>query len=268
MSAYLCPLCQQPLQQVNNQYKCRDNHSFDFAKEGYVNLLPVQFKKSKDPGDNKEMVVARRAFLEKGHYAFLQQAIVDVINTYQTQGTLIDLGCGEGFYTHKIAEEHASLNVFGIDISKSAVKYAAKRYKTCQFSVASISNAPFGMGSADILVSVFAPLFNYELLRLAKPGGYLVAVTPARNHLQQLKQFIYRDVRPHDAIETPAGFDLLERKMLTKTVSLSHLDLKSLIMMTPFAWKFRPEHWQQIEKLNNLDIDFEFYINIFQKKES
>jgi len=148
---YLCPLCQQALSLVDKVFRCENNHSFDQAKEGYVNLLPVQYKHSKDPGDNKAMVNARRAFLTKGFY----QPLVDRITAIQYQygeqkDNVFDAGCGEGFYTHQ--HKTADNAVYGIDIAKNAVRIAAKKYKDCFFSVGTLSQLPF---SAEFFNWVF-----------------------------------------------------------------------------------------------------------------
>ena len=160
---YQCPLCSKSLTKTQNTLRCESNHSFDFAKEGYVNLLPVQNKNSKQPGDSLEMVQARRTFLEQGFYAFFHQAL-SVITSTMKGNNIMDLGGGEGFYTHAIAN-NTQAQVYGVDIAKSAIKYAAKRYPNCSFIVASISQAPFKDGFADILISVFAPLFTKGIIR-------------------------------------------------------------------------------------------------------
>ncbi|MEH6393864.1 23S rRNA (guanine(745)-N(1))-methyltransferase [Pseudoalteromonas sp.] len=260
---YQCPLCQQPLTLHINVLKCSNNHSFDMAKEGYVNLLPVQQKNSKQPGDNLDMVQARRAFLTTGHYQFLQTAIAQRVATHSPH-CVIDLGCGEGFYTQAIANA-CDAKVYGVDISKSAIKYAAKRYDNCNFSVASISQAPFNDGVADVLVSIFAPLFDAELARLAKSAGTLIVASPGPWHLKELKQYIYRDVNAHTAISVPSGFELIEQTLLEQQISLAFNDVKNLITMTPFAWKFRPEHWQQLEQQGEQAVTLSFYVSQFTR---
>lgn len=263
---YQCPLCQHPLTLSNNSLKCCNNHSFDFAKEGYVNLLPVQQKNSKQPGDNLDMVQARRAFLSTDHYQFLQSAIANIVQAY-APASVIDLGCGEGFYTQKIAKV-CDAHIYGVDISKSAIKYAAKRYPSCHFSVASISQAPFAQNSADVLISIFAPLFEQELARLAKKDGMLVVASPGPWHLRELKQMIYREVKEHSAIETPQGFELIQQDSLEQKVTLGFSELKNLITMTPFAWKFRPEHWQKLEEQGEQSVTLSFYISQFKRKKA
>ena len=142
LAQYRCPLCQQALLLVDKSYRCENKHSFDQAKQGYVNLLPVQFKHSKEPGDNKAMVQARRAFLDKGYYQPLIDSMLALYEKYGDKtAAVFDAGCGEGFYTHQHKTE---LNkVYGVDIAKETVKIAAKRYQDCFFSVATLSDLPF-----------------------------------------------------------------------------------------------------------------------------
>ena len=139
---YLCPLCQQALTLTDKTYRCVNNHSFDKAKQGYVNLLPVQFKHSKAPGDNKEMVVARRAFLDKQFYQPLVDKMLALYQQYAKQDLpLLDAGCGEGFYTHQ--HKTNKNQVYGVDIAKETIKIAAKRYQDCHFSVGTLSKLSF-----------------------------------------------------------------------------------------------------------------------------
>jgi 23S rRNA (guanine745-N1)-methyltransferase len=260
---YHCPLCSNPLVTAGNTLQCDNKHSFDFAKEGYVNLLPVQQKNSKQPGDSLEMVQARRAFLERGFYAFLQAELGSIVSNIAA-ANIIDLGCGEGFYTQALAN-NSQAQVYGVDISKSAIKYAAKRYSQCQFSVGSISHAPFKSQFADVLVSVFAPLFAQELARLAKPGATLIVASPGPWHLKELKSYIYATVNQHNEIPAPDGFTQSAQTLITEHVTLNFTDVKNLIMMTPFAWKFRPEHWQALEQQTEHHVTLSFYVTQFTK---
>jgi len=263
---YLCPICQLALLQKDKQLICEANHSFDVAKEGYVNLLPVQFKKSKAPGDNKEMVVARRNFLEKGHYSPLADKLTSLVNQFSPNANfLLDAGCGEGYYT----EQHATQerHVYGVDIAKEAIKRAAKRYKECHFSVGTLSNLPFSESSFDWLYSIYAPIIEKEFIRLLKPKGYLLTVTPARNHLFELKSIIYREAKAHDDEKLPiTQMDLVHQEQLTYQLELNNIeDRFNLLAMTPFAFKRSENLTQTLEKMDSFSCTADFLIRIYQK---
>lgn len=261
---YHCPLCQAPLNKTGNSMSCENRHQFDFAKEGYVNLLPVQNKKSKQPGDNLDMVQARRAFFATDHYHFLRQEIANLISLSSPQ-TLLDLGCGEGFYTHLFANELPECDVYGLDISKSAVKYAAKRYKEANFSVASAKQAPFANESMDCIVTVFAPVFEQELRRLVKCTGKVILVNPGPRHLFELKSLIYPEVNLHTHPDTPAGFELVKHHELKKEVEIKTEIIEHLIQMTPFAWKFKESHYDALGEKQSHSITLSFYLSEYQK---
>ncbi|KZN56694.1 hypothetical protein N474_11115 [Pseudoalteromonas luteoviolacea CPMOR-2] len=262
---YRCPICSEPLTRNGNSLGCANRHQFDFAKEGYVNLLPVQFKRSKQPGDNLDMVQARRAFFATSHYQFLQQSLADLI-AYKSPNTVIDLGCGEGFYTHAVADAlGTNSHVYGLDISKPAIKYAAKRYAQPKFSVASSKDAPFNNGFADIVLSIFAPVFATESARLLDEQGTLIVVSPGPNHLYELKQQIYENVHLHDAPECPEGFNQVEQNLIQEVHSIETDVIFHLIKMTPFAWKFKPSHFEDLSKQTHHDVTLSFLITQFKK---
>ena len=149
--SFSCPLCHQPLSREKNSYICPQRHQFDMAKEGYVNLLPVQHKRSRDPGDSAEMMQARRAFLDAGHYQPLRDAIVAQLRERldDKATAVLDIGCGEGYYTHAFADALPEITTFGLDVSKVAIKAAAKRYPQVTFCVASSHRLPFS--DTDVL---------------------------------------------------------------------------------------------------------------------
>ena len=146
MSPFICPLCQTSFTQTNNTQICENNHHFDIAKEGYLYLLPVNAKNSKNPGDNKEMMMARRTFLDSGGYRPLADKLSSLVQQLladKEHATLLDLGCGEGYYTDLLARNlPESATITALDISKIAVRYAAKRYKAINFCVASAYDVP------------------------------------------------------------------------------------------------------------------------------
>lgn len=263
---YLCPLCQQTLNFTDKTYHCANNHSFDQAKQGYVNLLPVQFKHSKAPGDNKDMVIARRAFLDKGFY----QPLVDkMLALYQQYGDpnapLLDAGCGEGFYTHQ--HKITSNEVYGVDIAKETIKIAAKRYKDCHFSVGTLSKLSFADNYFAWLVSVYAPLLETEFTRLLKSDGYLLTVTPAEHHLFELKQLIYRQANKHDVSKSPIkNLILIEDQKLTYPMHFDNSDdVLNLLAMTPFAFKASKDLIYQIKAMTTFTCQADFILRLYKK---
>ncbi len=261
---YLCPLCQSPLAKNGKAYSCANNHQFDEAKEGYVHLLPVQFKKSKMPGDEKSMVDARRAFLAQGHYDFLQAALCGAL-TKVAPSMVLDVGCGEGYYTHAIADALPKSQVYGLDIAKEAVRQGAKRYANLAFSVASSKAAPFKGGQFEALVNVFAPIFTDESARLLASKGRLFTVTPAAQHLRELRELIYQDVRPFSAPKALSAFAEPKVTQLTETVTLDFDTLQTLVQMTPFAWKFKDVHFEALKAKSPMAITLDFYLSEYQK---
>ncbi|MEO2265759.1 23S rRNA (guanine(745)-N(1))-methyltransferase [Pseudoalteromonas sp. YIC-656] len=267
MSAYCCPLCQSPLQSQGSSLLCHQGHQFDYAKEGYINLLPVQFKKSKQPGDNQDMVQARRRFLNNEHYSFLRDALARKVSSLHLDGThIVDMGCGEGYYTSELAKQLSQTGqVFGIDIAKPAIRYAAKRYSECEFAVASSKQIPLSEHCCSVVTSVFAPVFAQESSRLLVDGGYLVVVSPGPMHLKELKEIIYNEVRAHQEIETPQGFVRVSQDLLTQELVLSGDTAKDLSLMTPFAWKFSLEQLTELAQRHSFTVQAEFYLSVFQK---
>ncbi len=262
---YLCPLCQQPLNLSGAQYQCSNRHSFDVAREGYVNLLPVQQKNSKDPGDNKDMMQARRDFLHAGWYAPLAQAVSHALAEIKP-ATLLDLGCGEGYYTNKLKQVLPQAQVYGVDISKAAIKFAAKANRAIQFSVASAYQLPFADSSFDAIVRIYAPSKAEELQRLIKPAGYLLTVTPGPAHLLQIKQAIYNRVRLHDdAITDLPGFVHQSRQRLQFNLNFTQPEqLLALVQMVPLAWKFSAAEKQRFaDSLPAISVDF--LLDLYQR---
>lgn len=264
---YLCPLCQLSLTLTEKTYRCDNHHSFDQAKQGYVNLLPVQFKHSKDPGDNKEMVMARRSFLDKGFYQPLIDKMLVIYQKYgEASEPVLDAGCGEGFYTHQF--KTTENNVYGVDISKEMIKIAAKRYKNCHFSVGTLSKLSFSDDYFSWLVSVYAPILESEFTRLLKKNGYLLTVTPAEHHLFELKELIYNQAKKHDITKSPIEhLTLVEEQKLTYPMHFNNSDdVLNLLAMTPFVFKASKESLDEIKSMNEFTCQADFIIRLYKKQ--
>lgn len=263
---YQCPLCEHSLSLIDRTFRCENNHCFDLAKESYVNLLPVQFKHSKEPGDNKAMVNARRAFLEKDYYQPLIKKLVDIYQTYgQQSGNFFDAGCGEGYYTHQ--HKTTENSVYGIDIAKEAIKKAAKKYPKCHFSVGTLSQLPFKSNFFDWVLSVYAPILEKEFSRVLNQQGYLITVTPAQRHLIELKEKIYREAKEHDVEKSSIEqLTLIHQENLSYEMTLeSGEDVLHLLSMTPFAFKASESLKLALASLENFTCQAHFHIRLYQK---
>jgi 23S rRNA (guanine745-N1)-methyltransferase len=213
-----------------------------------VNLLPVQKKKSRDPGDNREMVEARRRFLDAGHYDPIADAVVTQVSGLSTgpSRTILDSGCGEGFYLHRLALALAALDLpatlLGLDISKHAIQLAAKKNRDLGWLVASARGAPIQPHSLDTILCLFGFCFYEDFARLLKPGGSLLRVDAGPEHLLELRQRIYPELKPARPFNylsaTDAGFALQQEHALRFTLPrLDDATLHQLMAMTPHMYR-------------------------------
>ena len=268
---YVCPVCGGSLQllQSGKTYTCQNQHSFDLAKEGYLNLLPVQHKHSKEPGDSKQMMTARREFLEAGFYEPMAKTVAMMINANRTVGQnmrLLDLGCGEGYYSRIIASycnHHEQIALHGIDIAKFAIAAAAKKQPNARFIVASSNRLPSPDQYFDFVLRVFAPSDDDELKRVLKSSGHLLTVTPGPRHLWQLKEFIYAEVKEHASESlVPQGFERLTTQRISYKITPNPQQRMALLQMTPFAWRANESVHQSLSSVSELEIETDFILTL------
>lgn len=263
----MCPVCRQSLNLTERTWRCEQGHSYDVAKQGYVNLHVVQHKHSKNPGDTPESVDARRAFLQGGYYQPLQQAVVALLKQLDVKA-ILDIGCGEGYYTS--AMQQVVEQCVGVDIAKTAVQRAAKLNTEVTWVVGTGATLPVLDQSMDACTSLFSPIPQAEIARVLKDDGYLIVVTPASEHLYAMREALFEQVNPH----TPEKFveqlqDLFELKqeqIIDAPFVLDQQALKNLIAMTPYAYKASPERRSQLEQQSQLEITASFQIYVFQKR--
>lgn len=257
---FCCPKCFRPLEETENTCVCPAGHSFDRAASGYVNLL----LKGGVHGDDKAMVASRTAFLEKGYYRPLLETLAAKVQAL-APGTLLDCGCGEGWYTEGLKKACPLTEIYGVDISKEAVKRAGKRKAGLYLAVASGKELPFAPESFDCIVSVFAPVFPQEFARVIKKDGVLLAVTPAEKHLWELKQAVYEHPMPNpDETPVPEGLTVSERTALDFTVTLeNNEDVKALFYMTPYAYRTGQADKARLEKIPSLTCRCSFTVTAY-----
>lgn len=254
-----CPICKKELMHENRRFYCANNHSFDQAKQGYVNL---SLKQKVNQGDNKEMVQARTAFLEKDVYDFMRQKVIALLKEYQIE-SLVDLGCGQGYYTS--AFQKVCSNVIGVDLSKDALIYASKQNKAIQYVVASIYDLPLMDACCDGVTSLFVGDADQEIHRILKKDGLWITVSPGVKHCWELKELLYQNV-----FENPLpsnhkeGFDLISEQVCSSKKYIE--DLWTLLEMTPYRYKSPKEGLEKVRHTQGKEITFEFIIRCFQKK--
>ncbi|MBQ0721487.1 MAG: methyltransferase domain-containing protein [Gammaproteobacteria bacterium] len=274
-----CPIDGQPLALEQRQLSCAQGHSFDLARQGYVNLLPVQHKRSKNPGDSKEMVMARQRFLNTGLYAPVAQCLSEMLRTNIGPGRehcVLDAGCGEGYYLDyalHYLEEHfdlADLSFIGLDISKEAIFEAAKRNKIISWLVGTNRQPPIIAGSVDTIVCVFGFHSFQGFHKIMRLGGKLILVEPGLDHLQELREVTYSEVKksaPTNLDEAfAAGFTLIEEKVLRfKTESIKNQPLNDLLMMTPHFFRASKEGKMAAANLNELVLTVDMVFRTLEK---
>lgn len=262
----ICPNCKQPLINYTKYYRCPNAHSFDVAKEGYLNLLLPKKNSTHLHGDNKEMIVARKNFLEKDYFKPLSDKITELlIPLIDSNSTILDAGCAHGYYSNKLTS--ISNNIIGIDISKYAISKAAKHIPNGTFLVASLADIPIENDSIDLIINIFAPHFENEFSRILKRHGILIKVTPATNHLQELKDVLYENpYSKEDKIYDLELFFLLKSISLEYQMMVSKDDLLALLQMTPYYYKTANNDKAKLNHLKNLSITAAFIISIYQTK--
>ena len=261
---FICPICQNQLLRKEKSLVCENRHTFDIAKEGHVNLLRGAGGLH---GDNRQMVRSRRAFLEKGYYQHLKEAVKATVERYVKGGSLLDSGCGEGYYTEGLTQNPA-LSVYGIDISSCATALAAKKPNIKGVAVAGAYSLPVASDSCDAITNIFSPFCREEFERVLKSGGYLFNVIPAEKHLWELKAAVYDTPYENqlNPIETE-GFDFVEKIAIERKITLpSHEDIASLMMMTPYFYRTNREGHDRAEALSSIELSASFYLLVYQKK--
>ena len=252
----------------DKSWSCEVGHSFDRAREGYVHLLPVQNKRSKNPGDSKEMVAARRRFLSAGHYAPIAQALAQMLAS-NTQGSLscLDAGCGEGYYLRELQNMGMDLSILGLDISKWAVQAAAKLDKSSTWVVGSNANLPVISATIDFVLSVFGFPMYTEFARVLKSGGLLVLIDTGEQHLRELREVIYPSLKPPREKALPLGerFSLIEERALSFEINLESGEaIADLLTMTPHLYRANQEGKKKAAALHSISLSIDVHIKCFQ----
>lgn len=277
-----CPVCRELLLPSTGGYQCSRKHTFDAARQGYVNVLLAHRKHSKEPGDSADMIRSRRRFLQLGLYDRVSDGINEAVAVHRAGPArgrafnILDAGCGEGFYLKRLKDFLAgrpggpsAVDYYGVDISKFAVRQAAQRDRTMNWLVASIVDLPFAFSSLDIVLSVFSPVDVAEFSRVLKKRGSLVVVSPGPRHLNGLREIIYpvaRDHAPSAVIEQARGlFSPLDEMRTHYQIELkSSGEIMDLLAMTPYFWNIDLSTKSRVETLARLTLDVDVEMRVFR----
>ena len=266
---FICPICKSKLNIEGKTYLCENKHSFDIAKQGYVNLLPVNKKHSDNPGDSKDMVLSRRAFLESGNYDCFAEKLVEIINSIFKNSqkiSIADCGCGEGYYDGFLRKLKTDYELFGFNISKEAVRFASAKYKNCNFAVGSCFNMPVQSESFDLAINIFAPMVESEIARVLKNGGYLIYAVPGKNHLMGLKELLYENVYENEEKHTEyTGFKFVERYTVRNEITVDGEMGVNLFKMTPYYFKTELGAEEKIRENHGFTTEIHFDFLVYRK---
>lgn len=252
----VCPVCKNKLLKVDKTYKCLNNHSFDISKQGYINL---NMHNSQNTGDNNEMINARKNFLEKGYYSFLLDEVNKLLSI---DDSLVDLACGQGYYTSKFVAK----DKIGIDLSKQGLKIASKNDANTIYLLNSIFHNPLEDKCADKIITIFAPIAKQEIVRLLKDDGAFILVKPDEMHLYELKKAIYDNPYKNEIEEIEIdGLKLDKEIKISNSAILNNQDIQNLFMMTPYYNTTSLTDKDKLKNIDELKITFSFIIDVYKK---
>ena len=255
-TAFACPVCQENLTLLESSLKCNNRHSFDLAKFGYVNLAP-QIKQSANY--DKENFQNRQEILESGFYQAILEVVSDLLSNSKNAKTILDIGCGEGFYSRKLQESHLDKTFYAFDISKDSVQIAAKSEPNwaVNWFVGDLARLPIKDASMDILLDIFSPANYGEFRRVLSKDGILIKVIPTKNHLKEIRQKVQdqltnkdysnQDIKNH----FQEHFTILSSQTASLTKTITADQLQALLSMTPLLFHIDQSKidWSQLAEI-------------------
>lgn len=271
----ICPKCKEKLSKVERTYRCKNNHSFDISKSGYLNLLLDNQKNSKNPGDDKDMVKSRELFLKKDYYKSISEKLNEILKEeldFKKENLILDIGCGEGYYTGNLKEylngKNVKSKIYGVDISKEAILKASKKYKSISWLVSSALSLNLEKESFNAIICMFSKIVPSEKMKVLKKGGKVIIVSSGKDHLIELKEVVYDKVRYdfYSPVEEMKEFKFISNKNLKDEVLIKENEnIKNLFNMTPYRWKSPKEGVEKLFKLNSIKVTIDVNFYIFEK---
>jgi len=273
-----CPVCRLPLARRSATYACHADHTFDVAREGYVNLMLAQHRQSRHPGDNPAMIDARARFLAAGYYRPVADALIETVMTHlptTRASVLVDAGCGEGYYLRRLsdttvgASRDQPVDAYGVDVSRYAIRRAARQDPRSTYLVGSNHRLPLLDQSTDLLVSHFAPVDPEEFTRVVVRDGTVVVGLPGPEHLFGLKTLVYSTAVPHsstDPLASCPSLSVIASREIRFDLTVGDAQhVADLLAMTPFYWSASPATQESLKRRSNLQTPVHIIFNTYRR---
>ncbi|MDO4814855.1 MAG: methyltransferase domain-containing protein [Gemella sp.] len=253
---YSCPKCRKTAKINDKSLKCVENHSYDFSKKGYIHLI----NNYKDSKYDEKLFEARNYVFSNGFYNHILEGISGVIKDLQVQ-TILDLGCGEGYYIKELKESYPETYFYGLDNAKSAIEYAMKHDKVNPYMLANLANIPFADKTVDVILNILSPANYDEFARVLKDEGIIIKLIPSSNYLKEIRNVLeIKDYSNQETIDQLEKFTNIEkRSLVSKTFELTKEDARNFLRMTPLSFSKEITN-QHIEKLKNITVELELLV--------
>lgn len=253
---FSCPFCQQALFLSENSLKCKNKHSFDLAKFGYVNLAP-QVKQSKDY--DKSNFQNRQLILEAGFYQPILKKLLEILSSLPQHGNLLDIGCGEGYYARNLQAQLPDKHIYAFDLSKESIQLATKsdHSLTVNWFVGDLAHIPIQDASMDMILDIFSPANYQEFQRVLRKNGLLIKVIPNSQHLQEIRGIVadkltntnYSNQNILDHFKE--SFTIIDSYDVAGTFSLKENEKNALLKMTPLLFNINIKNidWSSLDNI-------------------
>ncbi|RFB12098.1 methyltransferase domain-containing protein [Bacillus sp. HNG] len=271
---FSCPICKSPMEVTHlKSIVCLNNHTFDFAKQGYVNMTT----RSSNSLYDKELFKARqKVIMESNLFAPLHKKISEIIieniDALKDEIMILDAGCGEGSHFQRILDECENLRITGIglDISKEGIRIAARNYKESIWLVGDLANSPLANQSCYFILNILSPANYKDFKRILFPNGLVLKVVPRSNYLKELRAalFDHSDRKFYKNDETVSLFNrhfyLLDILKLSYTKEITQTELIHLVQMSPLTWNTSKSDMSRIinQGISEVTVDLDILIGI------
>lgn len=266
---FICPLCREELRLSGTSLRCTNRHTFDIAKQGYVNLVPAA---KQSQYYSKESFENRRTVLEGGYYQHVLDAVLDAVARYCAKGTILDAGCGEGFYARAAQQANPAATMLAFDIAKDSVQLAARddASMAVKWFVGNLAQLPLADGVVDCVLDVFSPANYEEFARVLAPRGIIVKVVPGANHDAQLRELAREQLRhgeyANDSVveQFAEHADVLENRTVSRTFAMPPEDMRAFAHMTPLLFNVDIEQLD-LSRVGELTVEAQMLVGRIRK---